>query len=253
MAPLYGFSDLHDVERINRVVNRHERDRGGHRPPTRHEGRPHYYPRIGFFNDSGQTIPPFGVVLLKGFKGQDSDTKRGPAQGVVASVKRPDVFGCQYNAMVADETPDGAGCPDQTFGAAQLPMQGVPLIALYDSADGTPAFGEAWGPRSGTFKLKKNTGGFRVIGVYDSTNHYALVQPEPMLTVFGKFAADLAPDASADLTIWSGADGAEVTTSQTITGVKNVSSCTIKGTPQFAGSVWMQMKNSWHAFNGKTF
>ena len=221
---IYGFHSLQDVERVNRTVNASERMRDGHHVRRAPGGRLRPYPRIGFFNDSGATVPSFGVMLFKGSKGQNSE-KNGPAQGVCVTIKQPDTYGCQYNALVADEGLLGNGYANQTYGAAQLDP---PFIAAYDSTDGTPAFGDRWGPRASTWLLKKNTGGFFVIGVYDSTKHYALVWPAPMLSIRGTIASDAAPDSNNTLTVYTGAYGAEATTSQTIANVRNASDCTIK-------------------------
>jgi hypothetical protein len=252
---IYGFNSLNDIRRIDRTVSAHELT-----SPPKTGDRPQYpllnfYPRIGFYNDSGSTIPPFGCVLLKGSQAQKTTTTgpgvqvvAGPVQGICPSVKQPDRFGCQSDVFIADEAL-GTGYLNQAFGAAQ---QVPPFVALYDSADGTPATGERWGPRSGTFKLKKNTGGFLVIGPYDTTNHYALVLPESMTTVRGKIASDCAPGASADLTIWTGAIGAEATTSLAITSVYNDSDCTIRATPKFATAIFVPLNSAWLFVVGRT-
>lgn len=201
----FNFETLRDVQRISRVVNDSERN-GPASLRRRGQIFPQPLPLIGVYNDSGSTIPPFGVVLRKAGQAQKSDTKLGPAQGICMSVKQPDTFGSQYNALVADEA-QGAGYANASFGAVQMHP---PFIALYDNADGTPAAGDAWGPRSGTFKLKKNTGGFRVIGVYDSTNFYALVWPEAMLSLKVKTTAAHNKGATQACDIWTGTEGAEV-------------------------------------------
>lgn len=215
---IYGFSDINDVRRIDRTVNAYERNRGG-RPAHATPPRVSFYPRIGVYNDSGNTIPPFGLGFFKGAEGQHTDTGEGPAQGKCAKLKQPDAFGCQNNCVVTDEGIDGTGIANAAFGAAQIYP---PFIAAYDNADGTPAFGESWGPRSGTYLLKKNTGGFRVLGVYDATNHYALVWPEPLRRILVKnlTGSDIAKGATNGVvTIMTGTPGAETSTGITISNV----------------------------------
>lgn len=221
MPDLYGFADLRDIQRIDRTVRISEHNRARATPQRLQRVVPPRLPLIGIYNDSGQTIPSFGCVLLKGGKGQKSDTGEGPAQGICASVKRPDTYGCQHNALIVDQAWNGSsyGYADKTFGAAQIQP---PFIAAYDSGDGTPAFGDMWGPRSGTFLLKKNTGGFYVIGVYDSAKHYALVVPFPMRRVVVKnlTGSDIAKGATnGTVTIMTGTPGAETSSGITLTNV----------------------------------
>ncbi|OHB81786.1 MAG: hypothetical protein A2W31_06570 [Planctomycetes bacterium RBG_16_64_10] len=58
------------------------------------------------------------------------------------------------------------------IGRATLALE-YPVFAAYDSGDGTPAFGETWGPESGSSVLNKNAAGFFV--VYPHTNNRVLV------------------------------------------------------------------------------
>ncbi len=256
----YGFTSPGDVARVGRAVQAFENTR--QQPPRSRAAPPRSsdLPLIPYYNASGYVIPPYGVVLING-SNAGFDYSPDVSQGPIPSVIRPDIYGCQYNALVSDaayqysislavDGVNGDGYDTPSFGAAQaLP----PFIAAYDNADGTPAANELWGPRSGTFLLKKNTGGFRVIGVYDSTNYYVLVWPEPMNTVFGKIASDCAPGATADLTVWTGAVGAEVTTGQTIAAVYNDSDCTIRATPKFATASIVPMRGgAWEFIVGRT-
>ncbi len=53
-----------------------------------------------------------------------------------------------------------------------------PLIARYDSADGTPAVGEQWGTEAGSLVLHKGKIGFLIIGGADTTNYLVTVMLE---------------------------------------------------------------------------
>ncbi len=79
-------------------------------------------------------------------------------------------------------------------------MQTVP--ALYDESGWTPAYGDMCGPRDATFKLKNNTGGFRVIGITNSTDKLVLVRPDPFLAFRGKANADIATHVSGTGSIY---------------------------------------------------
>lgn len=52
---------------------------------------------------------------------------------------------------------------------AKICTADFPAYAQYDSADGTPAAGETWGPMSGSLKLHKGQAGFVILGDYDGT------------------------------------------------------------------------------------
>ena len=158
---------------------------------------------IPIVDGSGETlIPAYGVCLTK--TGSDLTTGR-------VSVKRPDTYGSQNNALINGPTAvavSGNGFAQGGNG---------PFIAAYDSSDGSPGHGEAWGPRSGTYLLKKNTGGFRVIAVLDATNALALVQRDPMLTFRGKTDASLSKGASGTISIYAGTLGSETDTTINMT------------------------------------
>lgn len=171
-------------------------------------------PWFEFQNQNAAQVPAFGLMRVTGITVVE-------AGRVVITCDQPNAYGSQYAHMVNGDTPvsqnDYGVCT--RFGL---------FPALYDNADGTPGFGDLWGPRNGTWKLKKNTGGFFVYGVPNSSAFLALVQAAPMLSARGTIASDIAAGASGTLTVFTGAYGSETTTSQTISNVLNGSSCTLK-------------------------
>ena len=178
---------------------------------------------VTFRNDAATTAVGGAILRITGFVVTDPENP-------FFTVDQPNTYGSQYLHAVNDETDVAAG----SYGKCCL---GQIVPALYDSGDGTPAFGEQWGPRSGTWKLKKNTGGFMVLGVAVSSRSLVLVTPAPMLVLRGQPTADVAAAATGTLTIYTGAYGSEATTGVTMAGVKNNSSCTVKGS-QIARAVW---------------
>lgn len=161
---------------------------------------------VKFRNDSGETIPAGGVLRLTGFVVTD------PEEGFYTAAK-PNTYGSQYSHALNDELPVGSG----KYGRCCL---GQTVPALYDSADGTPAFGENWGPRDATWKLKKNTGGFRILGVVDSGRSFALVVPQPFIRFHGVTDAAIAKDASGTVSIYYGT-GAGTDSTVNFTSVYN--------------------------------
>lgn len=169
-----------------------------------------------FSNSTGTTVPAYGIML--------DDGAQANGAFPLPNVKQPDAYGCQRNFLINDSLP----VPSGSNGLSQSPGDNGYYIIAYDSNDGTPAKNESWGPRSGTYLAKKNTGGFIVQGIWDSTNHLMLAKSKPMEIVRGTIGADAAPDTSSTLTIFTGPYGSETTTSQTISNVRNATDCTIK-------------------------
>lgn len=149
-------------------------------------------PWVDCKNDSGEQVPAFACVKL-------STLSIVGTGDVPLIISKPDTFGAQYSHGFAHPCPIGAGNRGQC-------VQGYPyMVGLYDEGDGTPAANELWGPRNGTWKLKKNTGGFQVIGVTNSIRHLVLVRPAPMLTFHGQAQAAISMGNSGDINVFAGA------------------------------------------------
>ena len=145
-------------------------------------------PWFWFQNGDAGDMPANAVMKLTSWSAAD------PEKPFFSAVK-PTAFGAQFSHAINDNAVVGTG----QWGRCYL-MQTVP--ALYDDADGTPAFGEIWGPRDNTWKLKKNTGGFRIAGTVDTTNKYVLVQPYPFLDFRGIADGTIGADARGTVSIY---------------------------------------------------
>ena len=154
-------------------------------------------------NASGEEIPPFACMKIVG-------TREFSSGEIGFYVQKPDAFGAQYGHIFnGPRSISASGNSTQINGEGTI---GFAVAALYDSADGTPAFGESWGPRSGTWKLKKNTGGFRVLDGYvtgrvDTTNSVVLVQSVPMLSMIGKTDSLIYSGTSGTVSIYWSSSG----------------------------------------------
>jgi hypothetical protein len=85
----------------------------------------------------------------------------------------------------------------------------APMLAAYTSGDGTPGAGELWGPRSGGWTLRKNTGGFMVVGLQsiatgDTPLNFAVVERCPFVRFHGVTDAAIAKDAEGTVSIFYG-------------------------------------------------
>jgi hypothetical protein len=95
-------------------------------------------------NASAEEAPGFALVKIAGV---DAD---GTLQ-----LAKPDTDG--QDGLVLGPAALAAG-------ARGLCTADFPAWALYDVADGTPALGETWGAGAGSWKLRKNKPGWRVLG-----------------------------------------------------------------------------------------
>lgn len=105
-----------------------------------------------FHNNGGETAPGLAVMQVAGV---ETIGRREYIQ-----IERPDGDGSDFVINDVIDVADGENgvCCDR----------GDPY-ALYDSADGTPAAGEEWGPLSGSWKLRKAGSGFLILGDSDGT------------------------------------------------------------------------------------
>jgi len=180
--------------------------------------RPQVKP-VGFINQSGESIPPGSVLRATGF------SRRTNGQTVI-TVAKPNTYGSQDMHFISNWC--GPTIADGKYGTCQDISQ--PMLAAYASGDGTPAFGQRWGPRNNVWNLKKSTLGWRVIGLQsiptgDTPLTFAVVIREPMWWFRGQPTGDVAAGASGTVTIFYNG----TTTSVTMANVLNDSSCTVKG------------------------
>lgn len=144
-----------------------------------------------FKNTGEDTIPAYGLIRITG------TTAVGNA--VVLAGAKPNIYGSQYMHYVNGHKAIDAGYLGKCFDDDTVRV-------LYDSADGTPAAGEMWGPRASTYKLKKNTGGWIIEGDVDTTAYTVSVRRMPFIRFHGVTDAAIAKDASGTISIYYGPD-----------------------------------------------
>jgi hypothetical protein len=195
---------------------------------------------LEFLNQNAGSIPAYGVVRVTGVSIVE-------AGRVVLTVDQPNTYGCQANCFINGPV---AVSPGQ-YGYC---TRSGALVALYDTADGTPALGDAWGPRSGTWKLKKNAGGFFCLGPPTNSGlGLALFAPLPMLSFRGQPTADVTAGSSGTVNVYTGTFGSETqpTGTPSVSNVRNDSSCTVKGS-QICTVQYVPDNGGWQFVNGKT-
>ena len=163
-------------------------------------------------NQNAAQIPAFGVMRV-------TDVLVVKAGRVVVKVDQPNMFGDFGQCLISGPAPI-AGANGTTKAGGMATRTGF-ITALYDSADGVPAYGDVWGPQNGTWKLKKNTGGFFCLGApVNTTVHLAVFAPLPMRSFYGKNAGSRITKATTGtINIFTGTPGSETDSGQTMANV----------------------------------
>src|SRR4029079_2902626 len=108
-----------------------------------------------FKNDSGATIPAYGVVML-------DDTEKIDEIEYLKVKKANDKFKRRYFVNGTQEV------EDQKYGGGTWLSHSD--WVLYDHNEGTPQIGEQWGVKPGEFKLFKHRPGFFITGGTTGSN-----------------------------------------------------------------------------------
>lgn len=144
-------------------------------------------------NDTSEVIPAGAILRVSSATPNVSQGQSRPA----FLVGKPDAVGSQYRHAVNALNRVPAG------GYGQLTFEG-PVFAKYETGDGTPALGEAWGPNNNEWVLRKRIGGFVVdqVSTNGTTAGVMVVRFAPWLYTYGKLDADIAHASSATASVW---------------------------------------------------
>ena len=186
-------------------------------------------PWFEFRNDAAEQIPAYGAIRITGVAVVE------PGR-VILTAAKPNTFGCRELGALNGPVPVAAGKKGLGTRAGLAP-------ALYEPADGVPAVGEKWGPRDGGWTLRKNTGGYCVMGVTNVAAGLVLVQPAPMRMFVGKTDAAHSKGATGTISIWAGPLGGESDTTADMTGVYNRFANVASG--KWVRCEWNEEGNQW--------
>lgn len=155
---------------------------------------------IPFKNDSGETVPPFACMRVKGIETLGDRS--------IVTIGKPNTYGSQFSHYLNGPIEVANG----KYGSC---TNVFPAIAK--SGTGTLTNGTLWGPRSGVWTVEVKTGGFIVVGQHSSG--LAIVDRFPMLAFTGKFDSNVSQGGTGTVSIyWQGVD-----TGANMTGVYAVS------------------------------
>lgn len=168
--------------------------------PTRRPKSPQVRSEVWkpFWNNSGETIPAFGVMRIEG---RSAVSNYAP---VILKCNKPNTTFQRYYAINGPK-PVAAGS-----GGVCITTFGLEFGALYNTSDGTPAYGESWGAKSGEWKLFKNRPGFTIQGgpingrvtVVQEVVNRLRATLDGDLTVGSSIGATLVDCAEMSLTVW---------------------------------------------------
>jgi hypothetical protein len=168
--------------------------------PQRRQRFTNYPSGIAFFNNSGETIPAFGVMKVY------AESTLSDSQGVTSAiyaVQKPDTTFARLYLVNGSDTVEANAYGTGSF--VDLPDR-----VLYDSADGTPVAGQVWGPYPSSWKLRRHMYGFYVIGDVNSTDtHVRCLQKLVTTGVLGKTDASHAKSATGTVSVWKGDHSAD--------------------------------------------
>jgi hypothetical protein len=137
-------------------------------------------------NSSGEEIPAFACMQLAGF------TLAADNSYAYDAVK-PTRFGAQYQHVFNGPTPI-------PIGKTGVAVSGEMVAALYDTADGDVNPLESLGPRSGSWKLRRNTGGF-ASGSALATEVVRVIS-QPLLSVIGKTDGEIFKTTTGTVSVY---------------------------------------------------
>lgn len=169
-------------------------------------------PRQRFLNNSGEEAPAYAVMeVTAGVRGSSGN----PFVEERLTITKPtSTFRRLY--LVNGPRPVAAGSEGE---GTWLMDDAAGRPVLYNSSDGTPAYGESWGAKASQWTLAKNRPGFLITGANNTSasNPYTSAVQYVVNEVLGKTAAPHNEDASGTVRLWMGTANSETDSSMDIT------------------------------------
>lgn len=165
--------------------------------------------KVQFRNGSGETIPPYAVMRVT-----NTESRMGLPLYVVnkpsSSFQR---FYLVNGSQRVGDTSTALGYGTWLNDASWV---------LYDTADGTPVFGQVWGPVDGSWKLRRHYYGFHILGntnTSTSGSERVIALQQMVMNVIGKTDSSISKGSSGIVSMWKGDRSAD--TSIDISSVAN--------------------------------
>lgn len=188
MSRVYGF-DESQYARIVAMMRAFESGTFSPSDKRRTPPRLRELARVPFHNDSGETIPAWGVMRIADADRDDNDNWRITARKPNATF---------YNAYLVNGSTEVATSTDGT--GSFLWHSGEVLC----DDDFVPAQGEEWGPTSGSWALVRHRPGFLIDGgpTGSSTTYRAVAKQRVVTELVGKPNGDMTKGSAGPVTPW---------------------------------------------------
>lgn len=163
---------------------------------------------VPFKNESGETIPAYGVMRITG-------VSTGQSVPVITVAKPSSTFQRLYLVNGPLQVSGDSSRSDlRGFGTW---AEGAAFV-LYDDAS-TPAYGDEWGPQNGSWEIKKNRYGFFVIGGATGGESDIVACKQSIVNeLYGQTDGTLNKGSTQTVSIF---DGANADTSDNLSTVNN--------------------------------
>lgn len=132
-----------------------------------------------FKNTSGEAMPPYAIFQVVGGV-QIAGSRLLEAKKPIQTNRVPSIF--YFNRLTE--------IPNNKTGRGRRATAGS-VWGRYNSSDGTPAFGQMWGPDGSSWELRKNKPGFLVVGAPQDGAVLVVEEVGPIIR-YAELTADLA-------------------------------------------------------------
>lgn len=167
-------------------------------------------PGVRFYNDSGETIPAYGIMRMTG----DSTGK-----GWIV-VSKPNT---EFKALYLVNGPDDVAYQSDSRGSFLMGDTASmwDRKALYSTA-ATPAMGQSWGVISNSWLLHQHGPGFLILGDADGTT-VSVMQYIPLEILVKRTAGNLSAGSPGEFELHGGVAGSEADSGQRVTALNKMS------------------------------
>lgn len=164
---------------------------------------------VRFYNDSGETIPAYGVMRIT-----------GSSTSGYLTVSKPNT---SFNALYLVNGPRTVAYQAYSRGSFLMGDSASMLDrrALYNTA-ATPLAGESWGVINNSWLLHQHGPGFGILGGPDGTT-VSVIQIPPAEILVKRTAGSLAAGSSGEFEVHVGVSGSESDSGQRVTALNKMS------------------------------
>lgn len=217
-----------DARRLSKLLREYEAGAFGRPVLAAPQQLEQQQAKIAFINESDEEVPAFAICEITGAQApSDEEPWALKIDKPSSTFRRLYLVNGERPVPATENGADGRGTGTLLRHAR---------LVSYNSASGTPAYGEVWGPKPDQWTLEKYRFGFYMFGGAAEVGdlHLAVATQEMVTSVRGKTTGSVSKGSTGTVDVY---DSAAATMSMTITGVKNVYGSTI-GSGKWVNVTW---------------